>query len=251
MNKNNSTQSSISNKMLHKLMHDLKNSLNSIIGFSDIILSKTHGEIKNSKYQEYITDINNSVLNMLSIIENSTFLLKATNGELKTQISEIEINKLTKILIEDKKQSINEIEFSGKEFNNQLIKTDINILSKLFETLFSIISNIIPIKYKIFIDINYTNNKNNNSLGNLNFIIQIKPIFNNQIDENIQSIINNKIFLHLKKLEIASYNKNFDPENLEIALSRYLLELLEINISIEQKEQIFLHINLKDNHSAN
>jgi signal transduction histidine kinase len=57
-------------EFLANMSHELRTPLNAMIGFSEIISNQAFGPIENSRYLEYINDIHNSGLHLLSIIND-------------------------------------------------------------------------------------------------------------------------------------------------------------------------------------
>lgn len=62
--------SKLKSNFLATMSHEFRTPLNAILGFSEIIKSKSLGEIGNPKYEEYIEDIYNSGRNLLDIIND-------------------------------------------------------------------------------------------------------------------------------------------------------------------------------------
>jgi len=69
-------------EFLANMGHELRTPLNAIIGFSDIILRGIKGPLNNSSYEEYIADINNSGLTLLSIVNDILDFTRAESGKL-------------------------------------------------------------------------------------------------------------------------------------------------------------------------
>jgi signal transduction histidine kinase len=70
-------------EFLANMSHELRTPLNAIIGFSEIISQELFGPIGNEKYLEYITDIHNSSLHLLSIINDVLDMSKIEAGKLE------------------------------------------------------------------------------------------------------------------------------------------------------------------------
>lgn len=88
------TESSAKTEFLANVSHELRTPLNAIIGFSEIIITETYGNIENPQYKEYIQDINNSGKHLLSIINDILDFSKASADKLKVEMIELDLNKL-------------------------------------------------------------------------------------------------------------------------------------------------------------
>lgn len=88
------TESSAKTQFLANVSHELRTPLNAIIGFSEIILSETHGTINNAQYKDYINDINNSGKHLLSVINDILDFSKASADKLQIDNVELDLNKL-------------------------------------------------------------------------------------------------------------------------------------------------------------
>lgn len=69
---------------LANMSHELRTPLNAIIGFSDILRHQRFGEIGNPRYREYASDINESGMHLLSIINDILDLSKIEAGSANT-----------------------------------------------------------------------------------------------------------------------------------------------------------------------
>jgi signal transduction histidine kinase len=65
---------------LQTMSHELRTPMNAILGFSDLIKTKTYGEL-NEKQEEYINHISNSAKHLLGIINDILDLVKFESGE--------------------------------------------------------------------------------------------------------------------------------------------------------------------------
>jgi two-component system cell cycle sensor histidine kinase PleC len=88
------TESSAKTQFLANVSHELRTPLNAIIGFSEMILSETHGKLDNMRYKDYINDINNSGKHLLSVINDILDFSKASVDKLKVETMDLDLNKL-------------------------------------------------------------------------------------------------------------------------------------------------------------
>jgi signal transduction histidine kinase len=72
------------------MSHELRTPLNAIIGFSEVLNEKMFGEL-NPKQAEYINDIHNSGLHLLSLINDILDLTKVESGRMELDTSEFDI----------------------------------------------------------------------------------------------------------------------------------------------------------------
>lgn len=81
-------------EFLANISHELRTPLNAIIGFSSIIANQLFGKIGSDKYLEYATDINESGVHLLDIINDILDLSKAEAGKLGLTFEEVDIAKV-------------------------------------------------------------------------------------------------------------------------------------------------------------
>ncbi|NBX66251.1 MAG: PAS domain S-box protein [Proteobacteria bacterium] len=68
---------------LANMSHELRTPLNAIIGFSDLMIAGTLGQIENKNYREYLGDIKFSALHLLDIINDVLDMSKIEAGQMK------------------------------------------------------------------------------------------------------------------------------------------------------------------------
>jgi len=68
---------------LANMSHELRTPLNAIIGFSEIMMNGTFGEIQNPKYSEYMRDIHSSARHLLEIINEVLDMSKIEAGRVE------------------------------------------------------------------------------------------------------------------------------------------------------------------------
>jgi signal transduction histidine kinase len=73
------TASRIKSEFLANMSHELRTPLNAVIGFSDLVLSKTFGEL-NPRYEEYARLINEAGHHLLSLVSDILDLAKIEAG---------------------------------------------------------------------------------------------------------------------------------------------------------------------------
>ncbi|WP_343561202.1 ATP-binding protein [Kiloniella sp. b19] len=94
MNQNTELQETalIRDRVLDGVKHDLKNPLNAIVGFSDLMNSESFGPIENKRYQDYIKAIHDSGLHMQKLIEAMSVVPDPDKGQWPFQEQAIDLN---------------------------------------------------------------------------------------------------------------------------------------------------------------
>ncbi len=80
-------------EFMANMSHELRTPLNHIIGFTDLVLQKSFGDL-NEVQEEYLTDVHNSSQHLLSLINDILDLSKVEAGKLDLQPSEVHIRDL-------------------------------------------------------------------------------------------------------------------------------------------------------------
>ncbi len=81
-------------QFLANISHELRTPLNAIIGFSEILKTEALETIPNEQHRSYITDIHNSGVHLLSLINDILDYSKAEAGKLELTMEEVDITKL-------------------------------------------------------------------------------------------------------------------------------------------------------------
>jgi signal transduction histidine kinase len=84
---------------LANMSHELRTPLNAIIGFSEIISQELFGPIRNEKYLEYMKDIHQSSLHLLSIINDVLDMSKIEAGKLELSKEALNIQTVIREVI--------------------------------------------------------------------------------------------------------------------------------------------------------
>lgn len=131
----------VKNKFLSNISHELRSPLNSIIGFSDMLLTGAFGNL-NKKQSEYITDIQTAGIHLLGMVNEVLDISKIESNAMKLNPSEFEIKRcLEEVLNILKPLYIKKnINIYNLLDDNTLINADYQKLQQIF---FNIISNAI------------------------------------------------------------------------------------------------------------
>jgi two-component system cell cycle sensor histidine kinase PleC len=87
------TENQNKTQFLANISHELRTPLNAIIGFSEIIKNEVMGAIGNPQYKDYIRDIHQSGVHLLSLINDILDYSKAEAGKLDVTLEEVDITK--------------------------------------------------------------------------------------------------------------------------------------------------------------
>ncbi len=79
---------------LANISHELRTPLNAIIGFSDIIKNELTPDSQFSRFSNYITDIHQAGVHLLSLINDILDFSKADANKLELEVSEVNASKL-------------------------------------------------------------------------------------------------------------------------------------------------------------
>ncbi len=79
---------------LANISHELRTPLNAIIGFSNILKNEAAPEMQNATHKEYVHDIHQSGVHLLTLINDILDFSKADAGKLELEIEEVNATKL-------------------------------------------------------------------------------------------------------------------------------------------------------------
>ena len=80
-------------EFLANMSHELRTPLNHIIGFTDLVLSRSVGELT-AEQEEYLKDVMGSSRHLLSLINDVLDLSKVEAGKMELELSEVQIREL-------------------------------------------------------------------------------------------------------------------------------------------------------------
>lgn len=91
--------SSAKSNFLANMSHELRTPLNAIIGYSEAIQKELFGPLRNKKYKEYISDIYNSGVHLLDLINGILDLSKAEAGKLDIVSKPVDVEDVVRQVI--------------------------------------------------------------------------------------------------------------------------------------------------------
>jgi len=88
-------QSTAKSEFLAKISHEIRNPLNAIIGFSEVMMEERFGPIGNDRYRQYLNDIRDSGGHIMSLVNDLLDLSKIEAGKLELTFASVALNELT------------------------------------------------------------------------------------------------------------------------------------------------------------
>ena len=126
---------------LANMSHDLRSPLNSVIGFSEVLLDQLYGSI-NEKQQEYLKSILASGLHLRSLIDNIIDLATMETGELTLELSRFSLREALEAALQNHRETALR---SGVKIHLEFApQADVRILadqSKFKRILFTLLGN--------------------------------------------------------------------------------------------------------------
>jgi signal transduction histidine kinase len=87
-------QSSAKSEFLAKVSHEIRNPLNAIIGFSELMMEERFGAIGNDRYRQYLKDIHASGGHVMALVNDLIDLSKVESGRLELAFAGVALNEL-------------------------------------------------------------------------------------------------------------------------------------------------------------
>jgi signal transduction histidine kinase len=206
-------------KFISNMSHEIKTPLNSIIGFSDLLLSQEHQE---SKKQQYIANIANSGKHILSLINDLLVVSKIEAGHMEVDYKSIDTEQVIKNTVLSMRSLAIQKNITMKtELEKVVIEAD---QKKLAQILNNLLSNAIK----------YTKDGGNVSVkSNLNNDKLLITVEDNGIGISEQD--KDKVFAQFKQLN-SSYMRNQEGTGLGLVLAKSLVEMHGGSIYFESEE---------------
>jgi signal transduction histidine kinase len=78
-----------------KVSHEIRTPLNAITGFAEVIVAERFGPIGNERYREYVKDIHEAGMHLVSLLNDLLDLSKIETGQLDLAFANVSLNDLT------------------------------------------------------------------------------------------------------------------------------------------------------------
>ncbi len=213
-------------KFLANVSHELRTPLNAIIGFSEILKDEVMGPLGNDQYRDYVRDIHNSGVHLLSLINDILDYSKANAGKLDIEMSDVDVNKVIRasmrlVTPRAKDASVNLKEEVPKE--HVVLKSD---PKRLKQVLLNILSN--SVKFTPpdgTITLLMWKNIQENTI-----VIEVKDT-----GVGIPSKSISKVMASFGQVE-NQLSRRYDGTGLGLPLSKKLVELMGGRLEIRSKE---------------
>lgn len=212
----------LKNLFLATITHELKNPLNSIIGYSEILQNEFYGAL-NEDQKEYVYSIKDNGGNLLNLINDIIDLAKIETGNITLKRDLTEINSIIESVLRDFK---NEIETKDITIRNnidiEMVYADPKRLKQIF---YNLISN--AVKFNIeggYINISCQKIESSNKYT---FYIEDSGIGINANDKE-------KIFNLFQQLD-SKYSRNYEGAGVGLSLVKKLVEEHKGTIKVDSK----------------
>ncbi len=86
--------SAAKSEFLAKVSHEIRNPLNTIIGFSDVMMAERFGSVGNDRYREYLKDIHAAGETVIALLDDLVDLSKIETGKLDLNFDRLNLNDL-------------------------------------------------------------------------------------------------------------------------------------------------------------
>jgi signal transduction histidine kinase len=84
----------VKSEFLAKVSHEIRNPLNAIIGFSELMMEERFGAIGNDRYRQYLKDINSSGGHIMALVNDLLDLSKIESGQIELALAGVALNEM-------------------------------------------------------------------------------------------------------------------------------------------------------------
>ena len=210
----------IKSEFLAKISHELKTPLNSIIGLTELIISKSN---INDKDKERLKVIQRSGRRLIDLINNLLDYSQIESGKLKLTYSEFSLRDFMDEIVSEIEPLVAKKNLSlsvNKNFNEEIkIYSD---KSKLHQVIINLLSNSIKFTDRGFIDLSISIDNNY-----LNFIVSDSGIGISEEDKKI-------IFEEFRQVD-GSLSRRYEGTGLGLSISKKIVDLMGGEIWFESE----------------
>lgn len=111
----------------YSVSHDLKGPLQTLIGFSNILLQEYKGKMLDDEGHDYLKRINYNAIKMRRLIEDILTLSKITRQEVKFQI--VDLSEIARTIISDLRRDYPERDVNVLIQNDLKVRADVNLIT--------------------------------------------------------------------------------------------------------------------------
>lgn len=213
----------LKSSFLTNLSHEIRTPMNAIIGFADLLKNENLSE---SERQEYINVINQSGVNLVSIIDDLIEMSKIDAQQITPNYSSVDLNACLRELFNSINVTISkekDVELRLIESSTPLTKNILTDVVKLKQIITNLLTNAIKFTDKGFVSFGYELDPHENII---HFRIQDTGL---GIDEENHKMI----FDRFKRVE-GDYSIKVGGLGLGLAISKAYVEMLGGNIALEE-----------------
>ena len=213
-------------EFLANMSHELRTPLNHIIGFNELVLSKSFGDL-NQIQEEYLRDVHQSSKHLLSLINDILDISKVEAGKLETKLGDVNLrilleNSLTMIKEKAMKHSIQlKLDTDGIP---EIITADKRMLKQIMYNLLSNAVKFTPNSGQVSIAASICKHDGKGKSGDGNETRSAIKISVSDTGLGIQSEDIGRIFNSFEQVE-HSASRRFQGTGLGLSLTKNLVEL--------------------------
>ena len=218
---------------LANMSHEIRTPLNAIMGFSGLLSPKLDEEVTNN----YVNIINNSGLQLLSIINDIIDIAKIEAGQINIEVSECQVNSFLKELLTSKKQKLINEKTENKRIKLSIDNPDDNFTiqtdpTRLKQVMTNLVNNALKFTEQGKIEFGYhlPGNIENDKVNENEILFFVKDT-----GIGIKKSQHEFIFERFRQVE-NSLTKRYGGTGLGLAISKSLIEKLGGRIWVESEE---------------
>ena len=209
-------------ELITNVSHDIKTPLTSIINYVDLLKEEN---IQDEKIQEYIKVLDSKSQRLKKLIEDLVEASKASSGNVKLNIEEINLSELLKQVtgeFKDKFDEKNLIIDLDLPSNNVMIEADNRYMYRIIENLYSNVSKYSMENTRVYITLNKTNEEIKLEIKNVS-----KEKLNISSDELMQRFVR------------GDKSRYTEGSGLGLSIAKSLSELQNCKFNIEIDGDLF------------
>ena len=213
-------------EFLANMSHELRTPLNHIIGFNELVLSKSFGDL-NQTQEEYLNDVHHSSKHLLSLINDILDISKIEAGKLEIKLGDVNLKILLEnslIMIKEKAMKHNIKLKLDTDGIPEIITADKRMLKQIMYNLLSNAVKFTPNSGQISIAASICEYDGKGKSGDSNQTCSAAKIAVSDTGLGIKSEDIERIFNSFEQVEYSA-SRRFQGTGLGLALTKNLVEL--------------------------